>query len=92
MSDPAVDADDVRHVAELARIELDDREIERFREEFVEILEYFDRLEEVPDVDAEGELENVLRADEVTPSLPQEEAMRNADEREDGYFKGPPVG
>lgn len=92
MSDPAVDADEVRHVAELARIELDDREIERFREEFVEILEYFDRLEEVPDVDAKDELENVLRADKVTPSLPQEEAMRNADEREDGYFKGPPVG
>lgn len=92
MSESAVDADDVRHVAELARIALDEEELDRFRAEFVEILEYFDRLEEVPDVEEAAGLEDVLRSDEVRASLPREDAMRNAPEREDGYFKGPPVG
>ena len=86
-----VDDEEVRHVASLARIDLDDEEIERFAEQFGDILEYFDALDEVPDVDAEAELTNVMRPDEVREGLTQEEALRNAPETEDGYFKGPNV-
>ena len=86
-----VDDEEVRHVASLARIDLDDEEIERFAEQFGDILEYFDALDEVPDVDAEAELTNVMRPDEVREGLTQEEALRNAPETEDGYFKGPKV-
>jgi aspartyl-tRNA(Asn)/glutamyl-tRNA(Gln) amidotransferase subunit C len=91
MSERAVDAEDVRHVAELARVDLKDDEVEQFVAQFGDILEYFDSLDDVPEVDREAELSNVLRPDETRESLSQEEALANAPESEDGYFKGPNV-
>jgi aspartyl-tRNA(Asn)/glutamyl-tRNA(Gln) amidotransferase subunit C len=86
-----VDDEEVRHVASLARIDLDEDEIARFTEQFGDILEYFEALEDVPEVESEAELTNVMRPDEVREGLTQEEALRNAPETEDGYFKGPNV-
>ena len=86
-----VDDDEVRHVASLARVDLEEAEVERFAAQFADILEYFEALEEVPDVDADAELANVMRPDEVREGLTQEEALRNAPETEDGYFVGPRV-
>ncbi len=86
-----VDHDEVEHVADLARIHLDDEEIERFAAQFDDILEYFDALDDVPETEREAELSNVFRPDEVREGLTQEEALRNAPETEDGYFKGPKV-
>lgn len=91
MSD-RVDPAEVRHVAELARIDLDDEEIERFADQFADILAYFDTLDQVPEVESEPELVNVMRPDDIRESLSQEAALRNAPDTEDGYFKGPPVG
>ncbi|WP_224332234.1 Asp-tRNA(Asn)/Glu-tRNA(Gln) amidotransferase subunit GatC [Haloprofundus halobius] len=91
MSYTSVDADEVRHVATLARVDLDDEEVEEFAAQFADILTYFDALDEVPEVDAETELVNVMRPDEVRESLTQEEALANAAETEDGFFKGPKV-
>jgi len=88
---PAVDAEEVRHVAELARVRLDDDEVEEFADQFGDILEYFEALDEVPETDREGELVNVMRPDEVEEGLSQEEALSNADETEDGFFVGPKV-
>jgi len=87
----AVDPEEVRHVADLARIDLDDAEVERFTERFADVLEYFETLEEVPEVESEADLANVMRPDEVRDSLSQEDALANAPESEDGYFKGPKV-
>ena len=86
-----VDDEEVRHVASLARVDLDDEEIELFVEQFGDILEYFEALEDVPEVESEAELTNVMRPDEVRDGLTQEEALQNAPETEDGYFKGPRV-
>ncbi|WP_254537869.1 Asp-tRNA(Asn)/Glu-tRNA(Gln) amidotransferase subunit GatC [Halomarina litorea] len=91
MSDAAVDAEEVRHVAALARVDLDDEEVDRFAGQFADILAYFDSLDEVPEVDREADLANVMRADEARDCLSQEEALANAPETEDGYFKGPRV-
>lgn len=91
MSDTSVDADEVRHVATLARVDLDDEEVEEFTAQFADILTYFDALDEVPEVDAETELVNVMRPDEVREGLSQAEALSNAAESEDGFFKGPKV-
>jgi len=91
MSDSPVDPDDVRHVAELARVDLADAEIEEFTEQFADILAYFEALDDVPEVTSEPELVNVMRNDEVHDGLTQEEALRNAPETEDGFFKGPSV-
>lgn len=91
MSDSPVDAEEVRHVAALARVDLEENEVETFAEQFADILSYFDALDEVPEVDADAELVNVMRADEVREGLTQEQALSNAPESEDGYFKGPRV-
>jgi aspartyl-tRNA(Asn)/glutamyl-tRNA(Gln) amidotransferase subunit C len=91
MSEPAVDPEDVRHVADLARVDLTDEEVERFTDQFVEILDAFEAIESVPEVEPQADLANVMRADEERASLDQDEALANAPEAEDGYFKGPRV-
>lgn len=91
MSDSPVDPEEVRHVADLARVDLDDEELAEFTEQFADILAYFDALDEVPEVDREPELVNVMRDDEVRDGLSQDEALRNAPESESGFFKGPTV-
>jgi|GEM_PF-109158 len=91
MSDSPVDPAAVEHVAELARVDLDEEELTEFAAQFAEILKYFEALDEVPAVDAEPELVNVMRTDAVRDGLTQEEALRNAPETEDGFFKGPTV-
>jgi aspartyl-tRNA(Asn)/glutamyl-tRNA(Gln) amidotransferase subunit C len=90
--DDRIDAEDVKDVSELARVTVTDEEAEEFVEEFNDVLGYFETLDDVPDdVESEDDLENVMRADEPEPSLPQDEALENADETEDGYFVGPTV-
>jgi aspartyl-tRNA(Asn)/glutamyl-tRNA(Gln) amidotransferase subunit C len=91
MSETPVDAEEVEHVAELARVDLADDEVDAFTTQFAEILEYFEALDEVPEVESEADLVNVMRPDEVTDGLDQAEALQNAEETEDGYFKGPRV-
>lgn len=84
--------EDVDHIADLARIHLKEEEKGSFVDEFNEILNYFDKLDDIPDeVEASDDLENVMRADEVEDCLSQEEVLENAPETEDGYIKGPKV-
>jgi aspartyl-tRNA(Asn)/glutamyl-tRNA(Gln) amidotransferase subunit C len=60
-------------------------------DEFEAILGYFEQLDAVPEVDADAETDTVLRADTVVEPLAPQEALANAPETEEGYFKGPPV-
>ena len=91
-ADPdAVDPDAVRHVADLARVSLADDEVDEFTDQFADILASFEALDEVPEVDHEEPLANVMRPDEEREGLPQEEALSNAPETEEGFFKGPRV-
>jgi aspartyl-tRNA(Asn)/glutamyl-tRNA(Gln) amidotransferase subunit C len=91
MSESGVDPEEVAHIADLARVDLADDEPAAFAEQFADILAYFETLDEVPEVESEPELTNVMRPDEVRESLRQEEALANAPDAEDGFFKGPPV-
>ncbi len=89
-----IDRDQVLHVARLARLELDDDEIERMASELSGILEHVDRISAL---DLEGveptshvvELVNVLRPDEPRPSLPPERALEAAPDPHDGLFRVP---
>jgi aspartyl-tRNA(Asn)/glutamyl-tRNA(Gln) amidotransferase subunit C len=90
--DGSVEPEEVRHVAGLARVDLDEAEVERFADQFGDILAYFDALDDVPEIEREADLTNVFRADEVREGLSQAEALQNAPESEDGRFKGPRVG
>lgn len=82
----------VLHIAKLARIALSGEEVERYRYQLSSILEHFAILGEVPTENVEPTayplpLENVFRADEVSPSLPKELVLANAPEVEDGMFR-----
>lgn len=85
-------AEEVKKVAQMARIELPATEIEKFQKDLSSILDYVDSLKEV---DTEGleivssvtGLENVERADVPKSIDYQEDIMANAPERKDRYFK-----
>lgn len=88
---PTLDEQAVRHIADLARLPLTDEEVQKFKGQLSSTLEYIDQLNQVdtskvafpPQITG---LENVLRDDEVTPSLSQEEALSNAPKKHKGYF------
>jgi aspartyl-tRNA(Asn)/glutamyl-tRNA(Gln) amidotransferase subunit C len=86
----------VEHVAELAQLALSDQEMELFRVQLSSILEYAGRLQQldtddIPPTATVLPLENVLRTDEVRPSLPLDGVLANAPAVEDGCFRVPLV-
>jgi aspartyl-tRNA(Asn)/glutamyl-tRNA(Gln) amidotransferase subunit C len=89
-----IDRDQVLHVARLARLRLDDEEVETMVGELSGILEHVDRigrldLDGVEPTSHVVTLENVWRADEPWGSLPQEVALASAPEAQDGAFRAP---
>ncbi len=87
---------DVEHVALLSRLELSETELDKFTGQLDAILEYIDVLNQVDTSAVEPmahvlEIRNVMRADEVQPSLPREAALQNAPDAEDGFFKVPKI-
>ena len=87
---------DIEHVARLARLELTDQEKARLREQLGAILEHAAKVGEVAADDVPPTAyaiprSNVLRSDDVTPSLPVEEVLANAPEVEDDRFKVPRI-
>jgi aspartyl-tRNA(Asn)/glutamyl-tRNA(Gln) amidotransferase subunit C len=84
--------DDVRKIARLADVGLDEKEIEEFTSQCSRILTYFETLDALPQrTGIDRGLVNIFREDIVTPSLSQQEALANASETENGYFKAPRV-
>jgi aspartyl-tRNA(Asn)/glutamyl-tRNA(Gln) amidotransferase subunit C len=87
---------DVEHVAKLARLDLNDAEKQQFTEQLNAIIEYASQLESLSTDDVQPTshampLFNVMREDEVRPSLPIVKVMLNAPEEEEGQFKVPAV-
>ncbi|HKN80038.1 MAG TPA: Asp-tRNA(Asn)/Glu-tRNA(Gln) amidotransferase subunit GatC [Actinomycetota bacterium] len=87
---------DIEHVARLARLELTEDEKARLREQLGVILENAAKVgevatEDVPPTAYAIPRSNVLRPDEVTPSLTTEEILSNAPEVENDRFKVPKV-
>jgi aspartyl-tRNA(Asn)/glutamyl-tRNA(Gln) amidotransferase subunit C len=92
----AITRDDVLHVARLARLELTDAEVERFQEQLSAILDAVSKVQEleladVPPTSHPLDVVNVWRDDVPRPSLPVEEALANAPDREGNLFKVPPA-
>ena len=85
------------HVANLARLELREEELERLEGQLNDILAAVSKVSEldlsdVPPTSHPLDLVNVWDADEPRPCLTVEEALANAPEREGNYFKVPPGG
>lgn len=91
-----ITADDVRKVAELARLELPDDKIATYTAQLERILEYVAHLQQV---DTEGiaattravEVPNVTRADGVETTDVREDLLNLAPQREGEFFRVPRI-
>ena len=89
-----IEREQVEHVARLARLKLNDEELERMAGELSGILEHVDRISEL---DLEGveptshviALENVLRPDKPRPSWSRDEMLERAPDPAFGSFRVP---
>jgi aspartyl-tRNA(Asn)/glutamyl-tRNA(Gln) amidotransferase subunit C len=87
---------DVKYVANLARLTLTPQEEKLFGEQLGQVLGYIEKLKQVDVSNVEPTahavpMVNVVRADEVQPSLPNEEALRNAPAKANGLFVVPKI-
>jgi aspartyl-tRNA(Asn)/glutamyl-tRNA(Gln) amidotransferase subunit C len=87
---------EVEHVARLARLELSEEEKARMTDQLDAILGYVDKLNQLDTSTVEPmttviPMVSVMREDEVRPSLPLEEALANAPDREDAFFRVPRI-
>ena len=82
----------VRHIAELAKLKLSDEEIDQMTQQLSAILDHAARLQEldtdaIPPTASVVPLQNVMRADQVAPSMPRDDVLANApDKDERGEF------
>jgi aspartyl-tRNA(Asn)/glutamyl-tRNA(Gln) amidotransferase subunit C len=91
-----ISAEQVTHLASLARIDLSHAEIESLTRELGQIVDSVAKVSEVagPDVPATSHpmpLANVFRADVIVPSLTVEQALSGAPDRFGDLFRVPPI-
>ncbi len=92
----AITKEDIMHVANLARLEVSEADIETFADQLGKVLEYVNALNRV---DTEGvsstshaiSLTNAFREDVVQAHLDRDKVLSNAPEKEDGSFLVPKV-
>jgi aspartyl-tRNA(Asn)/glutamyl-tRNA(Gln) amidotransferase subunit C len=92
----AITREEVLHVARLARLELSEEEVTRFRDQLAAILEAVSKvseldLSEVPATSHPLEIENAWAEDEPHECLSLDEAFANAPDREGDLFRTPPA-
>jgi len=93
----AIDREQLLHVAHLARLELRDEEVERLGAQLNDIIEAVSKvsqldLSDVPPTSHPHDVVNVWADDEPRPSLPVDDALANAPERDGSMFRVPPAG
>lgn len=93
---PGITREEVAHLARLARLELKDEELAHFAEQLDVIIGAVARVSDVADEDVPPTshplpLTNVMRADELRPSLPPEQALAGAPAQEQQRFTVPQI-
>jgi len=91
-----ITARQVRKVAELARLDIDDEDLDPLADQLAAILAYMDKLDEVDTRDVAPtahaiELTNAFREDAVHDHLDREKSLANAPQGEEGSFVVPKV-
>ena len=91
-----IDEEQVRRVALLSRLELSDEEVAQFSVQLSDIVEYIEKLNELNTDNVQPlahclPVHNVLREDVPRPSLTNDQALANAPQRQDEYFKVPKI-
>jgi aspartyl-tRNA(Asn)/glutamyl-tRNA(Gln) amidotransferase subunit C len=87
---------EVERIAELARLDLSEEEAGLYQEQLSAILEYFERLQELPTEDIPPTatalpLRSVMREDKAQPPMSREDVLQNAPAADDGCFEVPAV-
>ncbi|MFP5470058.1 MAG: Asp-tRNA(Asn)/Glu-tRNA(Gln) amidotransferase subunit GatC [Bacteroidia bacterium] len=91
-----IDNATIEKLAQLARLEFSDSEKEELKNDLSKILSYMDKLNEIntdgvePLIHISDEV-NVLREDVVKETITQQEALKNAPDKNSDYFKIPKV-
>ncbi|MCX5698725.1 MAG: Asp-tRNA(Asn)/Glu-tRNA(Gln) amidotransferase subunit GatC [Candidatus Omnitrophica bacterium] len=92
----SIDKETIKHVAHLARIELQANELEKLSGELDEILGFIDKLKDLDVEDVKPAsyilpLSNVLREDEPQVSLSPQKALENAPSKKGNFFSVPKI-
>jgi aspartyl-tRNA(Asn)/glutamyl-tRNA(Gln) amidotransferase subunit C len=93
---PIIDREQVRKVANLARLEMAAAEEEQMTAQLSSILEYFQQLSEldttdVPPTTRAIDVSNITRPDELQPYPDREALLREAPEQDGDFFKVPQI-
>ena len=91
-----ISSDDVRKVAQLARLDLPEDKIATYTAQLESILEYVGQLQQVdtkgvPETTRAVEVTNVTRADGVLPTPVREDILNQAPQREGDFFRVPKI-
>ncbi len=90
--DKKITKKEIKHIAKLAHIRLEEKEIQKYQKQLKDIINYFDKLSEVDTkgikpIDQVTGIYNRLRKDEFRMFLNQKDALKNASSKENGFFK-----
>ena len=88
--------EDVLKIADIAHLNLTEDEVQGFTEDLEKMVAFADQLNEIDMTDAETKIEeatlfNVLRKDQVKPSMTKEELLANAPQEKNGCFFVPQI-
>ncbi|MDX8046817.1 Asp-tRNA(Asn)/Glu-tRNA(Gln) amidotransferase subunit GatC [Gracilibacillus sp. S3-1-1] len=91
-----ISKEQVKHVANLARLSLTDEEVETFTQQLGDIINYAELLNELDTGDVKPtthvlDLKNVMRKDEPKEWIKKEDALKNAPDEQDGQFRVPSI-
>ncbi|MGG3017694.1 Aspartyl-tRNA(Asn) amidotransferase subunit C Glutamyl-tRNA(Gln) amidotransferase subunit C [Geobacillus stearothermophilus] len=91
-----ISIDQVKHVADLARLAITDEEAKMFTKQLDAIITFAEQLNEldtenVPPTSHVLDMRNVMREDIPEPGLPREEVLKNAPDQQDGQFRVPAI-
>lgn len=91
-----ISKEEVKHIAMLSRLDLNEEEITVYQNQLSRILDYVEKLNEIDTLQVEPvshvvELNNVMRPDIVKPSIPRDEALKNAPDSVEKFFRVPKI-
>lgn len=91
-----VSKEEILHIAKLANLNLNDEEVEKYKDNLQEILNFANvvnnaNVEGLKETIGANDAYNVFRKDEIVQNSSQEELLQNAPEKQEGMFKIPKV-
>lgn len=91
-----ISVEEVNYVANLARLEVSEEEAIAFAHDLEEIISFAEQLQSLDTENVSPTthvlpVKNVMRADEVTKTLTQEEVLKNAPDHKNGQIRVPSI-